>query len=45
MTMFPIFILFGLFGRNRSWAGVLTIWSLLLFALFTVLFARGEWAF
>jgi Mannosyltransferase (PIG-V) len=45
LTMFPIFILFGLLSRNRFWAGVLTVWSLLFFALFAVLFARGEWAF
>lgn len=45
LTMFPIFILFALLGKNRFWAGVLTVWSLLLFALFAVLFARGEWAF
>jgi len=45
LTMFPIFILFGLLGQNRFWAGVLTVWSLLFFALFAVLFARGEWAF
>lgn len=45
LTMFPIFILFALLGRNRFWAGVITVWSLLLFALFAALFARGEWAF
>jgi hypothetical protein len=45
LTMFPIFILFALLGRNRFWAGVLTAWSLLFFALFALLFARGEWAF
>jgi MFS family permease len=45
LTMFPIFILFALLGRNRFWAGVLTVWSLLFFALFALLFARGEWAF
>ena len=45
LTMFPIFILFALLGRNRFWAGLLTAWSLLFFALFAVLFARGEWAF
>ena len=45
LTMFPIFILFALLGKNRFWAGVLTVWSLLLFALFAVLFAHGEWAF
>jgi hypothetical protein len=45
LTMFPIFILFALLGRNRFWRAVLTVWSLLLFALFAVLFAHGEWAF
>ena len=45
LTMFPIFILFALLARNRFWAGVLTAWSLLFFALFAVLFAHGEWAF
>jgi hypothetical protein len=45
LTMFPIFILFALLGRNRFWFGVLTFWSLLFFALFAVLFVRGEWAF
>lgn len=45
LTMFPIFILFALLGKNRFWAGVLTAWSLLFFALFAVLFVRGEWAF
>lgn len=45
LTMFPIFVLFGLLSQNRFWAGVLTVCSLLLFALFAVLFARGEWAF
>ena len=33
LTMFPIFILFGLLSQNRFWAGVLTVWSLLFFAL------------
>src|SRR5438067_4044175 len=45
LTMFPRFILFALLGRNRFWFGALTVWSLLFFALFAVLFARGEWAF
>ena len=45
LTMFPIFVLFGLLSQNRFWAGVLTVCSLLFFALFAVLFARGEWAF
>jgi len=45
LSMFPIFILFALLGRNRFWSGVITVWSLLFFALFAVLFARGELAF
>ncbi len=45
LTMFPIFILFAVLGRNRFWSAAITVWSLLFFALFAVLFARGEWAF
>jgi hypothetical protein len=45
LTMFPIFILFALVGRNRFWNGVLTMWSLGWFTLFTLLFAGGWWAF
>jgi hypothetical protein len=45
LTMFPIFILFALLGRNRFWNAVITIWSLLFLALFTSLFVRGWWAF
>lgn len=45
LTMFPIFILFALLGKNRFWNGVLTMWSLGWFTFFTILFARGWWAF
>lgn len=45
LTMFPIFILFGLLAANRFWNFVLTVWSLLFLALFTSLFMRGWWAF
>jgi hypothetical protein len=45
LTMFPIFILFALLGRNRFWNGVLTMWSLGWLTFFTILFARGWWAF
>ena len=45
LTMFPIFMLFAVLGRNRFWYAVITVWSLLFFALFAVLFARGELAF
>jgi len=45
LTMFPIFILFALLGRNRFWNGVLTMWSLGWFTFFAILFARLWWAF
>ena len=45
LMMFPIFILFSLLARNRFWYAVITVWSLLFFALFAALFARGELAF
>lgn len=45
LTMFPIFFLFALLGRNRFWSAVLTVWSLLFLALFLTLFAWGHWAF
>jgi hypothetical protein len=45
LTMFPIFILFGLIATNRFCYVVLTVWSLLFLALFTSLFMRGWWAF
>lgn len=45
LAMFPIFILFALLARNAFWRAILTVWSLLFFALFAILFAHGEWAF
>jgi hypothetical protein len=45
LTLFPIFILFALVARNRFWNAVITVWSLLYFALFASLFVRGWWAF
>jgi hypothetical protein len=45
LTMFPIFILFGILGENRFWRVAITVWSLLFLALFTSLFVRGGWAF
>jgi hypothetical protein len=45
LTMFPIFILFALLGRNRFWNGVLTMWSLGWFTFFAILLARTWWAF
>ena len=45
LTMFPIFMLFALFTKNHFWYGIITVWSLLFLALFTILFVRGQWAF
>jgi len=45
LTMFPIFMIFALVGRNRLCRAAITIWSLLFLALFTSLFVRGLWAF
>lgn len=45
LSLFPIFMLFGLGGRNRIFFAAATIWSVLYLALFSILFARGWWAF
>ena len=45
LTMFPIFMLFAIVGRNRFWNAVISVWSLLFLALFTSVFVRGWWAF
>jgi hypothetical protein len=45
LTLFPIFILFALLGRNRFWYAVVTVWSLLFLGLFSAIFVRGWWAF
>jgi hypothetical protein len=45
LTLFPVFILFGMLGQNRFWNGVITIWSLLFMAIFSSLFVRGWWVF
>jgi hypothetical protein len=45
LTMFPIFFLFAFVGTNRFWNSLITIWSLLLLALFSGLFVRGSWVF
>src|SRR5438132_2895403 len=45
LTMFPIFFLFAFLGENRFWKMMITTWSLLFFALFSSLFARGWWVF
>jgi Gpi18-like mannosyltransferase len=45
LTMFPIYMIFALWAKNRFWNGVITAWSLLFLALLTSLFVRGWWAF
>jgi len=45
LTLFPIFMLAGLAGRNRFWYGTMTASSLLFMALFAGLFVRGWWGF
>jgi hypothetical protein len=45
LTMFPIFFLFAFLGQNRFWNALITVWSLLSFALFSGLFVRGWWVF
>jgi hypothetical protein len=45
LTMFPIFFLFAFLSENRFWKMVVTMWSLLFFALFSGLFVRGWWVF
>ena len=45
LTMFPIFFLFAFLSENRLWKMVITMWSLLFFALFGGLFVRGWWVF
>ena len=45
LTMFPIFFLFAFLGENRFWKVIIPAWSLLFFALFSSLFARGWWVF
>jgi len=43
LVMFPIFILLAKVARRQFWAATITSWSLLVLALFIVLFVRGWW--
>ena len=45
LACFPIVILFAILSGRRFWLGILSAWSLLFFAFFAILFARGWWAF
>ena len=45
LSMFPIFIFFGMLTKSRFWFGVVTFWSILMLAVFSSLFVRGWWVF
>jgi hypothetical protein len=45
ITLFPLFLLMARLGQSRSWHTVITVWSILLLALFSALFVQGRWAF
>lgn len=45
LSMFPLFILFAKLAERRSWFNAITVWSLLLMALFISKFVQGQWAF
>lgn len=45
LTLFPMFILFAMCGKNRFWNAVITVSSVLFLGLFAGLFVRGWWAF
>lgn len=45
LVMFPIYILFAKFAERHFWNSVITVWSLLLLALFVSKFVQGHWAF
>jgi hypothetical protein len=45
LVMFPIYILFARLAERYFWNSVITVWSLLLLALFVSKFVQGHWAF
>ncbi len=45
LVMFPIFILFARLAEQRFWNSLITVWSLLLMALFITKIVQGHWAF
>jgi hypothetical protein len=45
LAMFPIYILFAKLSRKQFWHSVITVWSLLLLALFVSKFVQGHWTF
>ena len=45
LTMFPIFILFGIVTKNWYLRVVITTWSFLFLSLFIISFVQGRWGF
>ena len=45
LTLYPIFMLFGILSGNRVWRAALTMASILFLALFASAFVRGWWSF
>ncbi len=45
LVMFPIYILFAKLAEKHFWNSVISVWSLLLLALFITKFVQGHWAF
>ncbi|MEM3627452.1 MAG: hypothetical protein QXZ25_05440 [Candidatus Bathyarchaeia archaeon] len=45
MVLFPLFILFGLFGRRRKFNYIVAPTFLVLLCFFTILFSGNAWAF
>jgi hypothetical protein len=43
LACFPIFMLFGLLGRNRFWNFIITAWSLLFRSHYYIHISRGWW--
>ena len=46
LSLFPIYILLARLSAERPlWGTIITVWSLIFFALFAGQFAQGQWAF
>ena len=46
LILFPIYVLFAQLSDARViWRSLLTVWSLMMLALFASLFVQGQWAF
>lgn len=45
LILFPIYILFARLAQRHAWYVLITVWSLLFYALFVSRFVTGYWAF